>query len=120
MSPSLVRHSFRIPVLIGVTNYWVAGKLKGLFGNGASSDEENASEEEPSAREESTSSAPAASPSPAKKTEGTIPLEFKINLSSIPPMSVAEKRTARDRSVKFRRPATFPVLTLSLPQIGCY
>ena len=76
------------------------GKLKGLFG-GSSSLEDTSSESETVAREAETSSAAPSATAVAKKTpqDNTIPLGLKINLSSVPPMSVPEKRAARDRQV---------------------
>ncbi|THH27975.1 hypothetical protein EUX98_g6205 [Antrodiella citrinella] len=84
----------------------IAGKLKGLFGTGSSS-EEPAAEQETVARSEDSSSSvsdasasPSATPVPEKKAsskDNTIALEVKVNLSSVPPMSVAQKRASRDR-----------------------
>lgn len=86
----------------------LAGRLKNLFGGGESS-EETSSEQETLARSEpsettasETSSTPSPTPTLEKKAspkDNTIPLEIKVNLSSVPPMSVAEKRAARDRYV---------------------
>ncbi|KAH8079815.1 heat shock protein 70 family [Cristinia sonorae] len=85
----------------------ITGKLKGLFGSGSSSDaapteqETLARSEAPEDESSSESSAtPSPTPTPEKKVspkDNTIALELKINLSSIPPMSVAQKRASRDR-----------------------
>lgn len=84
----------------------IAGKLKGLFGVGSSSSVDTESEKETVVRSE-TSSGSAASesstPSPSdvpekkEKPKDTISLELEVRLSSLPPMTVAEKRTARER-----------------------
>ena len=87
----------------------IAGKLKGFFGGSGSSTEETTPEQETLARSEAPetegtdsedSVAPTPTPTPEKKAspkDNTITLEVKVNLASIPPMSVAEKRAARDR-----------------------
>lgn len=88
----------------------IAGKIKGLFGAGSSASAEAESERETQARSEtasesasaaSESAEPTASEVPEKKEKpkDTITLELEVKLSSVPPMSVAEKRTARDRCV---------------------
>ena len=87
----------------------IAGKLKGFFGAGSSSspsDSETETEHETAARseapEESETAAAGNSSKEEKKkskVEDTIVLEVETKLASIPPMSVAEKRTARDRYV---------------------
>ncbi|TCD68568.1 lumenal Hsp70 protein [Steccherinum ochraceum] len=90
----------------------VTGKLKSFFGGSGSSAEETVSEQETLARSEaaeetSTNSEadaqdkkPSPTPTPNKKPsvkDNTIALEVKVNLASIPPMSVAQKRASRDR-----------------------
>ncbi|KAL4245181.1 Heat Shock Protein 70 (HSP70) [Abortiporus biennis] len=81
----------------------LTGKLKGLFG-ASSSASENTTADSPTAARSETDTSPAASstaalPAAEKKpaNDNTVSLEVKINLSSIPPMSVAEKRTAREK-----------------------
>lgn len=84
----------------------LTGKLKGLFGGASSSSAEAESEHETIARSESASESAAAdssTPSPSdvpekkEKPKDTIVLELDVKLSSVPPMSVAEKRAARER-----------------------
>ena len=82
----------------------IAGKLKGFFGGGSSSSSSDTeSEHETAARSdapEETAAAASSNSSEAKEkpvVKDTIQLELDITLSSLPPMSVAEKRTARDR-----------------------
>lgn len=96
----------------------IAGKLKGLFGgkDGSSSSEEAAGNTETVARSEAsesnepsgatTTTTASSTPTPSKKPtpkESTIALKVKVNLSSIPPMVVPEKRAARDRLVAIDR-----------------
>jgi hypothetical protein len=85
----------------------LTGKLKGLFGAGSSSSSsETESEHETVARSEAPEeSATAASSNSSKEKEkaavkDTIQLEVEVKLASIPPMTVAEKRAARDRCVQ--------------------
>ena len=85
----------------------ITGKLKSIFGAGstATAETEDESEKETLARGESGSGSPeetaaASNDAPIEKKEkpkDTIPLVVEVKLSTIPPMSVAEKRTARDR-----------------------
>lgn len=79
----------------------IAGKLKGFFGAGSSASSETESESQAEARatSSSSSSAEATATEAAKKEKpkDTVPLQFDIKLSSLPPMTVAEKRAARDR-----------------------
>lgn len=85
------------------------GKLKSFLGGSSSSSEEPAAEKETAVRSESesstSSSADASATAEAKvtKKDNTIPLELNVNLASIPPMSVAEKRAARDRLLAIDR-----------------
>ncbi|CAL1698248.1 unnamed protein product [Somion occarium] len=102
--------SVQDPVAFGeIKDDSLSGKLKGLFGGSGSSSEETTADKETLARSESSSvpsssQEPSATPEkkPAKK-DNTIPLELKINLASVPPMSVAEKRAARDRLIAIDR-----------------
>lgn len=91
------------------TDATLIGKLKSFLGGGSSSSEEATTEKETAVRSESeTSSSSSADPSataetkPVKK-DNTIPLELNVKLASIPPMSVAEKRAARDRLMAIDR-----------------
>ncbi len=80
------------------------GKLKGFFGAGSSSspDSEEATEE---ASGESASAAEAEPSSEVKEEKppvpNTIQLNFTSYFTSIPPMTVAEKRTARSRYASY-------------------
>ncbi len=79
--------------------------MKGFFGAGSSSSTESETERETIARSESVStSAEGEVPSQAEATpekkapvKDTIPLGLNVKLSSVPPMSVSQKRTARER-----------------------
>lgn len=79
--------------------------LKGLFGGG-SEEQEVLKEQraEGTAQEGEARQTPL--PTKEKKTNGekkdmsTIPLEINVVFSSHPPMTVAEKRVSRDRSVR--------------------
>ncbi|KAK0480495.1 Hsp70 protein-domain-containing protein [Armillaria luteobubalina] len=83
----------------------IAGKLKGLFGAGSSSLSDAETETESAAEASSASeAAPSASASPEAKAEKvdlkdltTIPLNLTVHFTSIPPMTVEEKRVARRR-----------------------
>jgi hypoxia up-regulated 1 len=91
----------------------ITGKIKGLFSGGSSSsDEELQSFESVPPREpdvEASSSIPNASPSSEPVTEkksppkdlpkdlNQIPLNITVKFTSVPPMTVEEKRTARSR-----------------------
>lgn len=79
----------------------IAGKLKGFFGGGSSSSSEPESEHETAARSDTPEATATASSEEKERpaVKDTIQLELDITLSSLPPMSVAEKRTARDRCV---------------------
>ena len=79
-----------------------AGKLKDFFGQGTSSSapEEGATADVGTAEEDttSTSSSSAAEPSATVVTKKEpINLDIDVKFASIPPMSVAEKRSGRDR-----------------------
>ncbi|KAF9034459.1 HSP70-domain-containing protein [Hymenopellis radicata] len=77
----------------------IAGKLKGFFGAGSSSSDSDEATEEASG--ESSSAAEPESSSEVKEEKppvpNTIQLNFTSYFTSIPPMTVAEKRTARSR-----------------------
>ncbi|OBZ74655.1 Heat shock protein 17 [Grifola frondosa] len=77
----------------------LAGKLKGFFG-GSSSTEEPSADAETTADEQSSAaySSPTASTKATPKDE-PISLDVEVKFSSIAPMTVAEKRRARDRHV---------------------
>ncbi|KAF9481579.1 actin-like ATPase domain-containing protein [Pholiota conissans] len=89
----------------------IAGKLKGLFGAGSSSNEEATAEsaenipprDTESASASSTSAASSASASPSAAPEKKAPVENTITLTvdtkftTIPPMTVDEKKKARSR-----------------------
>lgn len=82
-----------------------SGKLKGLFGAGSSSLSDAETETESAAEASSASeAAPSASASSEAKPEKvdlkdltTIPLNLTVHFTSIPPMTVEEKRVARRR-----------------------
>lgn len=80
------------------------GKLKEFFGGGSSSstEEDGVAEPETLVRPEETESADAAEPSAkaVPKTD-TIPLEVDVKFISVSPMTVAEKRDARQRYIRF-------------------
>lgn len=79
--------------------------LKGLFGGG-SEEQEILKEQGAEGTSPEGEARQATSPTKAKKTNGekkdmsTIPLEINVVFSSLPPMTVAEKRASRDRSVR--------------------
>ncbi|PCH43121.1 actin-like ATPase domain-containing protein [Wolfiporia cocos MD-104 SS10] len=80
----------------------LTGRLKGFFGGGSSSSEEQITEgaEGVVGEEQAAFSAPVASPSTAASTKGkneTIALDVQVKFSSIQPMSVPDKRKARSR-----------------------
>ncbi len=85
----------------------LTSKLKSLLNNVASSETESGKETETEARPGSTSSSSASASGETasdekkekekEKPKDTIPLKVEIKWSSIPPMTAAEKRTARDR-----------------------
>ncbi|KAK0447909.1 Hsp70 protein-domain-containing protein [Desarmillaria tabescens] len=83
----------------------IAGKLKGLFGAGSSSSSDAETETESAAEAPSVSeAAPSTSAAPEAKAEKvdlkdltTIPLNLTVHFTSIPPMTVEEKRVARRR-----------------------
>ncbi|OCH90865.1 actin-like ATPase domain-containing protein [Obba rivulosa] len=83
----------------------IADKLKGLFGAGSSSETETEAETETAARDEgsSSSSSTAEASSTADKKASVkdepISLELQINFPSLAPMTVAEKRQARERLI---------------------
>lgn len=85
--------------------------LKGFFGGGSGEQEvlkESGAEGTVQVGEAQETSAPAKE----KKAKGekdlsTIPLQVEVVFSSLPPMTVAEKRASRDRSVVFRVPLPF-------------
>jgi hypoxia up-regulated 1 len=70
-------------------------KLKGLFGGGSSSDA-NVTDSSSSTSTSASESATDKNKKPAVKEE-KIPLTIDIKFLDFPPMSVAEKRTARDK-----------------------
>ncbi|KIJ60918.1 hypothetical protein HYDPIDRAFT_169952 [Hydnomerulius pinastri MD-312] len=78
----------------------LTGKLKGLFGGSAEEQQEVLKDRE---GEESEARETAAPPPKGKKEKGdkkdlsTIPLEVNVVYSTLPPMTAAEKRAARDR-----------------------
>ncbi|EMD35137.1 hypothetical protein CERSUDRAFT_116612 [Gelatoporia subvermispora B] len=78
----------------------IADKLKGFFGAGSSSSSEAGAEAETAARDDATTSStadasPTADKAPVK--DEPISLELKINFPSLAPMTVEEKRSARER-----------------------
>ncbi|KAG7447381.1 actin-like ATPase domain-containing protein [Guyanagaster necrorhizus] len=84
----------------------IAGKLKGLFGGGSSSSSSDDEKKTEDAADASSASdaAPSASASSEAKAEKvdlkdltTIPLNLTVHFTSIPPMTVEEKRVARRR-----------------------
>ncbi|KIM41799.1 hypothetical protein M413DRAFT_18744 [Hebeloma cylindrosporum] len=92
----------------------LTGKLKGLFGGGASSSDEATAESADNAppRDSESSSASAASSSASASTsaaaekepkkaavpvENTIPLSLEVTFPTIPPMTVEQKKTSRSR-----------------------
>lgn len=75
----------------------IAGKLKGLFGAGSSSSSDTESESETAARPDASAANNTAEEKEKPAVKDTIPLELEVKLASLPPMSVAEKRAARDR-----------------------
>lgn len=94
--------------------FHILGRLKGLFGGSPSSEDDGAQDAENAPPREtkstSTSSASASSSGvpestkhkdkkPVSPVENTIPLGINILFTTIPPMTVEEKRAARSRSV---------------------
>ncbi|KAI0063322.1 actin-like ATPase domain-containing protein [Artomyces pyxidatus] len=82
----------------------IAGKLKGFFGDGSSS----SSTEDPftdpaSASTTSESDAPKSTKAVTTKTSITIPLNVTVKFTSVAPMSVEQKREARDRLIDMER-----------------
>jgi hypoxia up-regulated 1 len=82
------------------------GKLKGLFGGGSSSESSTAASGSTDGASSTTSSASSATadaekekPTKASVKEEKIPLTIDVKFVSVPPMTVEEKRTARDRLV---------------------
>ncbi|TFK36492.1 Hsp70 protein-domain-containing protein [Crucibulum laeve] len=84
----------------------ITGKLKGLFGKGSSSSEEatESAENTPPRDTDTTSSTSSANATPsaepekkAAPVENTIPLNISISFTTIPPMTVDEKKIARGR-----------------------
>ena len=104
-----------------VYRLFLVGKLKGFFGGGStsSSDETTESAENVPPRNSETASTSSADPSssgtssgngnasasatPEKKkaipVENTIPLTANVKFTSIPPLTVSEKKTSRNRFV---------------------
>ncbi|KAI9463516.1 Hsp70 protein-domain-containing protein [Russula earlei] len=75
----------------------LAGKLKGLFGDGSSSAEDGStSTVDPSV----SSSAPKAAKTPATPKDLTIPLNVTVKFPSVAPMGLEQKREARQRLIK--------------------
>ena len=82
---------------------WNSGKLKDLFGAGVSSEQT----EFAAGRSDVEDSPEPSDPQPAVETkpplslkeQGTIKLETVVTLVGVPPLTVAEKRAARDRCV---------------------
>lgn len=80
--------------------------LKGLFGGGSGEQEvlkepdaESTTQEGEAQRATSSTKEKEKKTNGQKKDMSTIPLEVNVVFSSLPPMSVAEKRASRDRSV---------------------
>ncbi|KAF8547314.1 actin-like ATPase domain-containing protein [Imleria badia] len=80
----------------------LTGMLKGLFGGG-SGEQEVLKEQGAQGTAQESEAQPTTSPTKDKKTNGemkdmsTIPLEVNVVFSSLPPMTVAERRASRDR-----------------------
>ena len=68
-----------------------SGKLKGLFGDGASSVEDG------SASTVDPSPSPKASKTPVTPKDITIPLNVTVKFPSVAPMGLEQKREARQR-----------------------
>jgi len=120
MKASLVKFSFKQFFWYKTSDADFSGKLKGLFSGGASSSDEATTESaentpprdsEPSSASAASSSAsasttPAAEKKEAKKAaapvENTISLSLEVTFSTIPPMTVAQKKTSRSRFVNAR------------------
>ncbi|KAG7087443.1 hypothetical protein E1B28_013409 [Marasmius oreades] len=100
----------------GIKEETLAGKIKGLFSGGSSSeiepeetttdplraqDTSSTSESSASASSSSSSAASSSSPTaekkPTAKELSTIPLGINVRFPSIPPMSVEEKKASRSR-----------------------
>jgi len=83
--------------------------LKGLFGGGPEEQQEVLKEQGAEGAAPEGEARQATPPAKAKKINGekkdmsTIPLEINVVFSSLPPMTVAEKRASRDRSVRIFR-----------------
>ncbi|KAF8841856.1 actin-like ATPase domain-containing protein [Paxillus ammoniavirescens] len=80
----------------------LTGRLKGLFGGG-SGEQEVLKDKEGSGRDAEAQPLEAHQPAKEKKAKGnkkdmdTIPLEVNVASSTLPPMSMAEKRASRNR-----------------------
>lgn len=78
--------------------------LKGLFGGG-SGEQEVLKEQGAEGTAQEGEAQPTTSPTKEKKPNGekkdmnTIPLEVNVVFSSLPPMTVADKRASRDRLI---------------------
>lgn len=96
--------------------------LKGLFGGGPG--EQEVLKEQGAEGTQGGEAQQAASPTKEKKTNGekkdmsTIPLEVDVVFSSLPPMTVAEKRASRDRLVRALRYSIL-YLRFAWPQTTC-
>lgn len=87
----------KMPTLPYLPLIVLLGKLKGLFGKGSS---EANTETDSKTGSASSSSASVSETEKAKKPsvkEERIPLTIDVTFMTIPPMTVAEKRQARDR-----------------------
>ena len=92
--------------------------MKGLFGGGSSSPSDEA-EEIPATSSESssplpsftvsTSETPAAEKKLTLKDSNTIILEISTKFSSVPPMTVPEKKVSRERFVNFFNKRSAPL-----------
>ena len=101
-----------LPIACSVVDYsyfyLLVGKIKGLFGAGSSSSDDATAESaentpprdtESASASASSSSAASASATPEKKApvENTISLTIENKFTTIPPMTVDEKRKSRSR-----------------------
>lgn len=91
------------------------GKIKGFFGGGSSSssEEDGPTEPETAVRPEGSESADAPEQQPEAITppqmkQDTIPLEVNVKFISLSPMTLDEKRDARQRYVAFSRKPRVP------------
>ncbi|KAH9996166.1 actin-like ATPase domain-containing protein [Russula compacta] len=75
----------------------LAGKLKGLFGDGSSSAEDGSTSTVDSS---TSSSAPKTTKPPATPKDITIPLNVTVKFPSVAPMGLEQKREARQRLIK--------------------